>query len=114
MEPGTAIFLGLVAVALVLWVLDLRAKSGPRRTGPQRHGDRRSQSQSQSQSELGMEATDIASFNDAMRRNVPTNWGPKNHQGQGYVAPPPPIPMKDDETYAARYHDAFGKPETKT
>jgi hypothetical protein len=108
MEPGTAIFLGLVAVAFVLWVLDLRAKSGPGRKGPQRHGDRRTQG------DLGMEATNLASFNEAMRRNVPTNWGPKNLQGQGYVAPPPPIPMKDDETYAARYHDAFGKPETKT
>ena len=63
--------------------------------------------------DLGTEATDTAAFDAAIRRNGPLgkmpqhpfNW--RNSGGAGLMHEVAPLP--EDESYAARFHTAFGK-----
>lgn len=62
---------------------------------------------------LGAEATDTAAFDAAMRRNGPMGKMPphpfdwRNSGGDGLMHEVAPLP--EDESYAARFHAAFGK-----
>ena len=66
---------------------------------------------------LGHEAIDHAAFNKAVAANAAlaakTSAGGKRHSYTA-VHSQAPVPVPDDETYAARFHRAFGKTETKT
>jgi hypothetical protein len=59
----------------------------------------------------GMEATDVEGFNDALNRNAAWGEVPQELQGLGRRYGAAVASVKDDETYAARYHGAFGKTE---
>lgn len=66
---------------------------------------------------LGMEATDLDAVSRTNRRNESlergqTNWlTSKGVFGRADTDVPP---LADDETYAARYHDAFHTPQSKS
>lgn len=107
MDGGLLLFLGLAGAAFALWVLNLRATA--RRTGERSEeiGGYRMQAGP------GMEATDIEAFNAAMSRNAPLGEVPQELQGLGREISTHVAPVKDDETYARRFHGAFGKTETK-
>jgi hypothetical protein len=61
---------------------------------------------------LGMEATDIASFDRVRRGNeraalvTGSDKGSQHERMLKFSQPPSPIP--EDKTYAVRYNDAFG------
>jgi hypothetical protein len=61
---------------------------------------------------LGMEATDVAAFNKAIAENsgmakITGRNGSKWHSHTAAHSQPP-VPLPDDATYAARFHNAFG------
>ncbi|MFE3838138.1 hypothetical protein [Pseudogemmobacter sonorensis] len=104
MEGAAILFLLLVAAGGLAW---LNHRMAERRTGrgsalSGRYGMRR---------ELGMEATDLDGFNTAMSRNAPIGETPQELRGLGRSLTAHPLPLEDDETYAGRYHDAFGRKE---
>ncbi len=105
MDAGTAIFAGPAPLALLLWVANRRATAG-------RAGERSAETGGYRVSRgLGMEATDTDGFNAAMSRNAPICGVPQELQGLGRDIRTCVAAVKDDETYASRYHAAFGKSE---
>ncbi len=65
---------------------------------------------------LGMEALDLESVSRATRRNESLERGQTNWlRGTGYFgrSDTDVAPLAEDETYAARYHAAFQKKQTK-
>jgi hypothetical protein len=107
MEPGTAVFAGLLVLAIVLWLVNLRATAKRAGERAEEIGGYRMPRQP------GQEATDIEGFNAAMSRNAPIGAVPQEVQGMGREASTYVAPVRDDETYAGRYHAAFGKSEKK-
>ena len=101
----------LIAGGGVFAFLQYRAQSGTYRTLASRQPPRAPRD-----IPLGMEAMDLDSIgrtnrrNDSLERGT-TNWlGRAGFFGRTDFDPPP---LADDETYAARYHDAFHKEKTK-
>ncbi|WP_112309252.1 hypothetical protein [Pseudogemmobacter bohemicus] len=91
-------------VALIGFMASLNHRLAARRMGRDellsgRYGIRR---------EPGMEASDLDGFILAMSRNAPRGEVPQELQGPGCGIFASVLAPKDDETYARRYHDAFG------
>lgn len=104
---GKVLLFGIVTALVVLLLLSARFESRRSGRGPQHAGGWRMQAR------LGQEATDLEAFNAAMTRNAPLGETPQELQGLGRGYGTPVTPLKDDETYARRYHAAHGKTETK-
>jgi hypothetical protein len=62
---------------------------------------------------LGMEAIDVVSFNKTMAENGGMAYVTGRNSGKRHshtaAHSQPPVPLPDDETYAARFQNAFGK-----
>lgn len=102
---GKLLLFGIVVALVVLVWLNIWWQQKRSGRGSQRSGGYRMRPQ------LGQEATDLDGFNAAMNRNAPLGETPQELQGMGRRYGHPVPPLKDDETYAARYHGAFGKTE---
>lgn len=67
---------------------------------------------------LGLEAIDIAAFNRVVAENsgMAKVTGHNRWKWHSHTAAhsQPPVPLADDETYAARFHNAFGKTNEDT
>jgi hypothetical protein len=104
---GNLVFIGVVALCGVLGLLFLWLSGRLFGQSSQRSGEY------QMPRELGMEATDMDAFNTAMSRNAPLGEVPQELQVLGRKYSTHVAKIEDDETYAARYHAAFGKSEKK-
>jgi hypothetical protein len=102
---GKLLLFGIVVALVLLVWLNLWWQSKRSGRGSQRAGHYRMTPQ------LGQEATDLETFNAVMSRNAPLGEVPQELQGLGRRHRAAVAPVKDDETYAARYHGAFGKTE---
>ena len=106
MEGFSALF-GIALVLAGLWWLERRLAAHRMGAGSEQIGGYRMKR------ELGQEATDMDAVNAALSRNAPFGTVPQELQGLGRGASTYVAPLKDDETYAKRFHAAFGTTEKK-
>ncbi|KIN77376.1 hypothetical protein C8N31_103218 [Sulfitobacter mediterraneus] len=104
----------IVAVVAVISYGQYRTQKGTYRPLSSRQPARRAEEKTP----LGMEALDMRIVSSATRRNESLERGQTNWTRKGFgffttSADTDIEPLADDETYAARYHTAFQKDQTK-
>ncbi|KIN66353.1 hypothetical protein Z946_365 [Sulfitobacter noctilucicola] len=103
--------LAVGALIAVIAVLQYRARRGIHRPLASRQPERQV-----SEVPLGMEALDLDAVSRTNRRNESLERGQTNWLGKaGFFGRTDTdvAPLADDETYAARFHDAFQKNRSK-